>query len=89
MIEQHWRQDEDGTFIVLAHSVRHHGAREAPRSRWSWFHPVRAQVAHPALSSRPPSDHPAILLGSAVNSATQAGQVGAPVLHNLCDVSGW
>ena len=44
VVEQHWRQDEDGTFIVLMHSVRHHRAREAPRPFWSWFHPVRVEV---------------------------------------------
>lgn len=44
VVEQHWRQDEDGTFIVLMHSVRHHRARQVPAPWYSWMHPVRAKV---------------------------------------------
>ena len=45
VVEQTWREEEDGTVIVLFHTTRHRYAREAPRTWFgSWWQPVRAQV---------------------------------------------
>ena len=45
VVEQTWREEEDGTVIVLFHTTRHRDAREAPRTWFgSWWQPVRAQV---------------------------------------------
>lgn len=44
VVEQHWRQEEDGTFVVFMHSVKHHAARPPPRRWFSWYRPIRAQV---------------------------------------------
>ena len=63
VVEQHWRQEEDGTFIVFMHSVRHHAAREAPLSYWSWYTPIRADVSGPPSFS-PPAHLPTICLSS-------------------------
>ena len=42
-MQQSWREEEDGTIVVLAHSVEH---EQAPVSQpgWSWYNPVRTQV---------------------------------------------
>eukprot|EP00891_Asterochloris_glomerata_P006240 jgi/Astpho2/6240/fgenesh1_pg.00088_%23_51_t len=46
VVEQTWREEEDGTVIVLFHTTRHRYAREAPRTWFgSWWQPVRAQIA--------------------------------------------
>ena len=44
VIQQTWREEEDGTITVLGHSVE---SQNAPRSNgWSWYSPVRAEVTH-------------------------------------------
>ena len=43
-MEQTWRRDEDGTYIVLMQSTEHPKAPLAPGSFLHWFHPVRAEV---------------------------------------------
>lgn len=45
VVEQHWRQEEDGSYIVFMHSVRHHAAREAAGNSFSWYLPIRAEVS--------------------------------------------
>ena len=44
VVEQHWRQDEDGTYIIFMHSVGHARAREAQHPWYSWFQPLRFGV---------------------------------------------
>ena len=43
VLQQMWREEEDGTFIVLLHSTKHRKASMPPPS-WSWWQPIRAQV---------------------------------------------
>lgn len=43
VLQQMWREEEDGTFIVLLHSTKHRRAAMPPAS-WSWWQPIRAQV---------------------------------------------
>lgn len=43
VLQQMWREEEDGTFIVLLHSTKHRRAATPPAS-WSWWQPIRAQV---------------------------------------------
>lgn len=43
VLQQMWREEEDGTFIVLLHSTKHRKA-SMPAPSWSWWQPIRAQV---------------------------------------------
>mmetsp|Transcript_385 Transcript_385/g.1136 ORF Transcript_385/g.1136 Transcript_385/m.1136 type:complete len:996 (+) Transcript_385:518-3505(+) len=53
VVEQHWRQEEDGTFVVFMHSVKHHAARPPPRRWFSWYRPIRAQIVACTYSVAP------------------------------------
>lgn len=44
MVEQTWRVDEDGTYIVLMQSTEHPKAPPAAGSWLNWYRPVRAEV---------------------------------------------
>lgn len=46
VLQQMWREEEDGTFIVLLHSTKHRKASLPPAS-WSWWQPIRAEVRLP------------------------------------------
>lgn len=48
VLQQLWREEEDGTFIVLLHSTKHRKASLPPAS-WSWWQPIRAEVPLPLL----------------------------------------
>ena len=50
VLQQMWREEDDGTFIVLLHSTKHRKASMPPPS-WSWWQPVRAQVGPPPVSA--------------------------------------
>lgn len=51
VLEQTWRLDEDGTYIVLMQSTDHAKAPQQPSSMLSWYHPVRAEVRYWPLES--------------------------------------
>ena len=53
VLQQMWREEEDGTFIVLLHSTKHRRAATPPAS-WSWWQPIRAQVCPLACPSACP-----------------------------------
>lgn len=44
VLEQTWRLDEDGTYIVLMQSTEHAKAPQQPSSLLNWYRPVRAEV---------------------------------------------
>lgn len=55
VLQQMWREEDDGTFIVLLHSTKHRKA-SMPAPSWSWWQPIRAQVGPtpcPVLSVHP------------------------------------
>ena len=45
VLEQTWRVEEDGTYIVLMQSTDHAMAPQYPGSWLNWFQPVRAEVS--------------------------------------------
>ncbi|KAL0043136.1 hypothetical protein WJX79_010214 [Trebouxia sp. C0005] len=52
VLQQMWREEEDGTFIVLLHSTKHRKAAMPPAS-WSWWQPIRAQMASAGFTIAP------------------------------------
>ncbi|KAL3141693.1 hypothetical protein ABBQ32_004380 [Trebouxia sp. C0010 RCD-2024] len=52
VLQQMWREEEDGTFIVLLHSTKHRKASMPPPS-WSWWQPIRAQMASAGFTIAP------------------------------------
>ncbi|DBA89089.1 hypothetical protein WJX77_009682 [Trebouxia sp. C0004] len=52
VLQQMWREEEDGTFIVLLHSTKHRRAAMPPAS-WSWWQPIRAQMASAGFTIAP------------------------------------
>lgn len=52
MVEQTWRLEEDGTYIVLMQSTVHAKALAPPGTWLNWYRPVRAEV-RPTPASAP------------------------------------
>ncbi|KAK9823769.1 hypothetical protein WJX72_005371 [[Myrmecia] bisecta] len=52
VVQQTWREDDDGTFIVLMRSTKHRKARE-PSAGWLGYQPIRAQVAAAGFTIAP------------------------------------
>ena len=48
VVQQLWRQDELGVYLVMVHSTDHPDVPEVQHPWWHWFAPVRAQVTSPA-----------------------------------------
>ena len=44
VVEQLWRQDENGVYLVMIHSVDHPAVPEYEQPWYHWWSPVRAQV---------------------------------------------
>ena len=45
VVEQLWRQDENGVYLVMIHSKDHPAVPIADTPWYHWFSPVRAQVS--------------------------------------------
>lgn len=45
VVQQLWRQDEHGVYLVMVHSTDHPNVPEVQHPWWHWFAPVRAQVS--------------------------------------------
>ncbi len=45
-LQQHWRKEDDGSYIILFKSSQ--GPTQPPKARssWSWYQPVEAKVIH-------------------------------------------
>ena len=89
VVEQTWREEEDGTVIVLFHTTRHRYAREAPRAWFgSWWQPVRAQVTDlaalwvPCMLLQPPAS---ACLNVHMRSQSKKNSHKAPPMHMYCD----
>lgn len=50
VVEQLWRQDENGVYLVMIHSMDHAAVPIVERPWYDWFSPVRAQVLPLPLS---------------------------------------
>ena len=61
VLQQMWREEDDGTFIVLLHSTKHRKASMPPPS-WSWWQPIRAEVGHPPPPLSSPCVHTDLLV---------------------------
>ena len=46
VVEQLWRQDENGVYLVMLHSKDHPAVPVTEAPWYSWFAPVRAQVSY-------------------------------------------
>jgi len=44
VLRRTWRQEEDGTFVVVYSSTTHHKSRPRETAWWQWLAPIRAQV---------------------------------------------
>ena len=50
-LEQHWRREDDGSYIILFNSTHSHAqAIRPPGKYWSWYNPVEAKVISPSPS---------------------------------------
>lgn len=66
VVQQLWRQDEHGVYLVMVHSTDHAAAPETEHPWWHWYSPVRSQVH---LSSIALSPHFIHMYGNLVPSA--------------------
>jgi hypothetical protein len=56
VVEQLWRQDENGVYLVMVHSMDHPAVPVNDVPWYHWFSPVRAQVPScPPCAAKPNS----------------------------------
>ena len=53
VVQQLWRQDEHGVYLVMVHSTDHAAAPETEHPWWHWYSPVRSQVHLSSIALSP------------------------------------